>query len=194
MIAVVDTQAERTWTVAGETKPFPATSRVLRPDPQTASAWKHPDAARPGFASVFAAGFGTAETPGSNYLNLVFDGLVSARCDGPGIADGDKGPAQDGPARAALVSQILQAEKFARSLAPARLPEVFRCHSYDLTKDYTFAWSGLILLNGAANGAMPAWKQLSDTELAAVISYTKNSWSNKTGKLVQPAEIVAARK
>ncbi len=51
-----------------------------------------------------------------------------------------------------------------------------------------------ILLNGAANGAMPAWKQLSDTEIAAVISYTKNSWSNKTGKLVQPAEIVAARK
>jgi cytochrome c oxidase subunit II len=51
-----------------------------------------------------------------------------------------------------------------------------------------------ILLNGAANGAMPAWKQLSDTEIAAVITYTKNSWSNKTGKLVQPAEIVAARK
>ena len=51
-----------------------------------------------------------------------------------------------------------------------------------------------VLLNGAANGAMPAWKQLSDTEIAAVITYTKNSWSNKTGKLVQPAEIVAARK
>lgn len=51
-----------------------------------------------------------------------------------------------------------------------------------------------ILLNGAANGAMPAWKQLSDTEIAAVITYTKNSWSNKTGKLVQPSEIVAARK
>ena len=51
-----------------------------------------------------------------------------------------------------------------------------------------------ILLNGAANGAMPAWKQLSDTEIAAVITFTKNSWSNQTGKLVQPAEIVAARK
>jgi cytochrome c oxidase subunit II len=51
-----------------------------------------------------------------------------------------------------------------------------------------------ILLNGANNGAMPAWKQLSDTELAAVITYTKNSWGNKTGKLIQPAEIVAARK
>jgi cytochrome c oxidase subunit 2 len=50
-----------------------------------------------------------------------------------------------------------------------------------------------ILLNGAANGAMPAWKQLSDTELAAVITYTKNSWSNKTGKVIQPSELVAAR-
>lgn len=51
-----------------------------------------------------------------------------------------------------------------------------------------------IVLNGAGNGAMPAWKQLSDTDLAAVISYTKNTWSNKTGQLVQPAEIKAARK
>ena len=51
-----------------------------------------------------------------------------------------------------------------------------------------------ILLNGAANGAMPSWKQLSDTEIAAVITYTKNSWSNQTGKIVQPADIVAARK
>jgi cytochrome c oxidase subunit 2 len=51
-----------------------------------------------------------------------------------------------------------------------------------------------IMLNGAGNGAMPAWKQLSDTEIAAVITYTKNNWSNKTGQIVQPAEILAARK
>ena len=51
-----------------------------------------------------------------------------------------------------------------------------------------------VLLNGQNNGAMPAWKQLSDTEIAAVITYTKNSWSNKTGQLVQPSEVVAARK
>ncbi|MBI5720075.1 MAG: cytochrome c oxidase subunit II [Burkholderiales bacterium] len=51
-----------------------------------------------------------------------------------------------------------------------------------------------IVLNGVASTAMPAWRQLSDTELAAVLTYTKNSWSNQTGKLVQPAEIVAARK
>ena len=51
-----------------------------------------------------------------------------------------------------------------------------------------------VLLNGQNNGAMPAWKQLSDTELAAVITYTKNNWSNKTGQLVQPSEVVAQRK
>ena len=51
-----------------------------------------------------------------------------------------------------------------------------------------------ILLNGANNGAMPAWKSLSDTDLAAVISYTKNNWSNQTGQAVQPAELLAARK
>jgi cytochrome c oxidase subunit II len=51
-----------------------------------------------------------------------------------------------------------------------------------------------VLLNGQNNGAMPSWKQLSDTEIAAVITYTKNTWSNKTGQLVQPAEVVAARK
>jgi cytochrome c oxidase subunit 2 len=52
----------------------------------------------------------------------------------------------------------------------------------------------MVLLNGQNNGAMPAWKQLSDTELAAVITYTKNHWGNKTGQLVQPAEVMAARK
>ncbi len=48
-----------------------------------------------------------------------------------------------------------------------------------------------VVLNG--RNAMPAWKQLSDTDIAAVASYTKNSWSNKTGQLVQPAEVLAQR-
>ena len=49
-----------------------------------------------------------------------------------------------------------------------------------------------VLLNGQ-NNAMPAWKQLSDSEIAAVISFTKNNWSNKTGQIVQPADVRAAR-
>ncbi|MDZ4102813.1 MAG: cytochrome c oxidase subunit II [Hydrogenophaga sp.] len=51
-----------------------------------------------------------------------------------------------------------------------------------------------VLLNGQNNGAMPAWKQLSDTELAAVMTYAKNTWSNQTQQIVQPAEVQAARK
>jgi cytochrome c oxidase subunit 2 len=52
-----------------------------------------------------------------------------------------------------------------------------------------------VVLAGRNTGAMamPAWKQLSDTDIAAVISFTKNNWSNKTGQLVQPAEVKAAR-
>jgi cytochrome c oxidase subunit 2 len=48
-----------------------------------------------------------------------------------------------------------------------------------------------VVLNG--RNAMPAWKQLSDTDIAAVISYTKNTWTNKTGQIVQPAEVLAQR-
>ena len=51
-----------------------------------------------------------------------------------------------------------------------------------------------VLLNGRANLGMPSWKQLSDTDIAAVVTYTKNNWSNKTGQLVQPSEVAAARK
>ncbi|RZT38732.1 cytochrome c oxidase subunit II [Cupriavidus agavae] len=48
-----------------------------------------------------------------------------------------------------------------------------------------------ILLEGKAG--MPSWKQLSDTELAAVMTYTRNAWSNKTGEVIQPADFVNAR-
>ena len=50
-----------------------------------------------------------------------------------------------------------------------------------------------VVLNGRNNGAIPSWKHFSDTEIAAVITYTKNNWSNKTGQVVQPAAVVAAR-
>jgi cytochrome c oxidase subunit 2 len=51
-----------------------------------------------------------------------------------------------------------------------------------------------ILLNG--KNAMPAWKSvLSDTDIASVITYTRNTWSNTASEnIVQPAEVVAARK
>jgi cytochrome c oxidase subunit II len=56
-----------------------------------------------------------------------------------------------------------------------------------------------VLLEGKKSGKypseMPAWKQLSDSDIAAVITYTRNSWSNKPAEnIVQPAEVRAARK
>ena len=46
-----------------------------------------------------------------------------------------------------------------------------------------------IVLNGKTGTAMPAWKQLSDIDIAAVITYKRNTWANKTGDMVQPAEV-----
>jgi cytochrome c oxidase subunit II len=53
-----------------------------------------------------------------------------------------------------------------------------------------------IVLNGKQGTAMqPFGKQLSDIDIAAVITYTRNSWGNKPGdNVVKPAEIKAARK
>nr|WP_229413310.1 cytochrome c oxidase subunit II [Massilia violaceinigra] len=55
-----------------------------------------------------------------------------------------------------------------------------------------------VLLHGQKSGKypteMPGWKQLSDSDIAAVITYTRNNWSNKaTENIVQPAEVLAAR-
>ena len=50
------------------------------------------------------------------------------------------------------------------------------------------------VLNGRPNTAMQAFgRQLSDTEIAAVITYVRNSWGNKASD-VQPAEVKARRK
>jgi cytochrome c oxidase subunit 2 len=48
-----------------------------------------------------------------------------------------------------------------------------------------------ILLNG--KNAMPNWSRLSDTELAAVMTFTRNSWSNNTGEVIQPSDFATAR-
>ncbi len=50
-----------------------------------------------------------------------------------------------------------------------------------------------LVLNGKQGTAMPAWKHLSDAEIAAVITYTRNSWGNKSGDVL-PAAVQTARK
>jgi len=42
------------------------------------------------------------------------------------------------------------------------------------------------------NNTMPAWKGvITDAEIAAVITYERNSWSNKAGDVIQPAQVAA---
>lgn len=49
-------------------------------------------------------------------------------------------------------------------------------------------------VNGRSGTAMAAFgPQLSDDELAAVVTYQRNAWGNDTGDLVEPADIAATR-
>jgi cytochrome c oxidase subunit 2 len=51
-----------------------------------------------------------------------------------------------------------------------------------------------LVLNGKPNTAMAAFAtQLNDVELAAVITFTRNNWSNKTGQVIQPSDVKALR-
>ena len=52
---------------------------------------------------------------------------------------------------------------------------------------------GGVVKDGKQTAMMP-FKQLSDVEISAVITYTRNSWGNKTGEVVLPAEVKALRK
>mgnify|MGYP000973323968 FL=1 len=51
-----------------------------------------------------------------------------------------------------------------------------------------------LVLKGKQGTAMMAFgAQLSDADLAAVITYTRNAWSNVSGEAVQPVEVAAGR-
>lgn len=51
-----------------------------------------------------------------------------------------------------------------------------------------------LVLHGVPGSAMQGYKdQMSDEELAAIITYERNAWGNNTNDLVQPADVAAAR-
>jgi cytochrome c oxidase subunit 2 len=51
-----------------------------------------------------------------------------------------------------------------------------------------------LVLNGREGTAMAGFgKLLSDTDIAAALTYTRNAFGNETGDLVQPREVSAAR-
>lgn len=49
------------------------------------------------------------------------------------------------------------------------------------------------VLNGKPGTAMASFRHLSDADLASVITYTRNNWTNKTGDRVTPAEVKVVR-
>lgn len=49
------------------------------------------------------------------------------------------------------------------------------------------------VLNGKAGTAMAPFKHLPDADIAGVLTYVRNNWANKTGDMVTPAEVKAAR-
>lgn len=52
-----------------------------------------------------------------------------------------------------------------------------------------------MVLNGVEGSAMQAFaNQMSDTEIAAVVTYERNAWGNNTGDVVQPAAVKQQRK
>lgn len=51
-----------------------------------------------------------------------------------------------------------------------------------------------IAVNGETGTAMAAFKHLSNVDIAAVVTYQRNAWSNSTGDIVQPSEINEFRK
>ena len=50
-----------------------------------------------------------------------------------------------------------------------------------------------IVLNGKAGTAMAPFKHLADADIAAVVTYERNAWGNKTADMVTPAEVQAAK-
>ncbi|MDP1604960.1 MAG: cytochrome c oxidase subunit II [Legionella sp.] len=52
-----------------------------------------------------------------------------------------------------------------------------------------------LVLNGVLGTAMQAYKdQLTDAEIAAIVTYERNAWENNTGDVIQPAEVAIVRK
>lgn len=50
-----------------------------------------------------------------------------------------------------------------------------------------------VMLAGSPNRQMPSWHLLSDFDMAAVMTYVQNQWSNRTGRVFAPEDIANAR-
>jgi cytochrome c oxidase subunit 2 len=75
------------------------------------------------------------------------------------------------------------------------LPPAFPALAHGTIATGSLAGALDIVVNGSRkNPAMPAWKdQLSDADIAAVVTYVRNDFGNTAGDLVQPAQVAAAK-
>jgi len=91
--------------------------------------------------------------------------------------------------------QVYQANCAACHQADGKgLPGVFPAISGSAVATGPIADHIALVMNGKPGTAMAAFAgQLSDADIASVVTYQRNTWSNKMGDLAQPAEIAAAR-
>jgi hypothetical protein len=52
-----------------------------------------------------------------------------------------------------------------------------------------------LILRGMPNTAMQAYRDvLSDTDIAAIVTYERNAWENNTGDIIQPVDVARVRR
>ena len=126
---------------------------------------------------------------------------ASAETSGTAAPEQATTAAADGTREWALAELMERGEKvFAANCAACHqadgkgLPPVFPALDGSAVVKGDVAAQIELILKGKEGTAMAAFgEQLSDAELAAVITYTRNAWGNQSGAAVQPADVVAAR-
>ncbi len=119
----------------------------------------------------------------------------------PAAAVAAAAPAEEAPAAAAALSKD---ELFAKgeTVYKAHCAACHQVNGQGLPPTFPSLVNSKVVTGPAAEqiaqvlkgkNLMPPFSQLSDTEIAAVVTYTHNAWGHK-GEAVQPAAVAAARK
>ena len=123
------------------------------------------------------------------------------------LADAKQAKQQAALADAALLDQTLPKEELMELGAQVYMASCAACHQptglglpgvFPALKGSPIVLGDIkghidILIHGSPGTAMQSFaKQLSIKQLAAVITYKRNSWGNDTGDVIQPSEIQAA--
>lgn len=122
-----------------------------------------------------------------------YDAWVAQQKQKTAAAGGDPGKVWDPKELAALGEKVYAANCAACHQAQGQgVPNAFPALAGSKVVNGAADEQIALVLNGKPGTAMPPWKQLSDTDIAAVIDYTRTSWGNK-GAPVQPSDVKAKR-